>query len=132
MAKKKKKKRAAVNAAPATPKKIINYRRILYLSVCFLVAMAVYRTALNLRFLYIDYVYEGIAAVLIVWYAIVNKGLERMVLLPEATEEDKAEFERRTRIGKRILGVFFGVLLTLIVDLVDLYILDYFRDFMIQ
>ena len=132
MAKKKKKKRAAVNAAPATPKKIINYRRILYLSVCFLVAMAVYRTALNLRFLYIDYVYEGIAAVLIVWYAIVNKGLERMVLLPEATEEDKAEFERRNRIGKRILGVFFGVLLTLIVDLVDLYILDYFRDFMIQ
>lgn len=132
MAKKKKKKRVAVNAAPATPKKVINFRRILYLSVCFLVAMAVYRTALNLRFLYIDYVYEGIAAVLIVWYAIVNKGLERMVLLPEATEEDKAEFERRTRIGKRILGVFFGVLLTLIVDLVDLYILDYFRDFMIQ
>jgi hypothetical protein len=131
MAKKKKKKRVAASA-PATPKKVVNYRRILYLSVCFLVAMAAYRTALNLRFLYIDYVYEGIAAVLILWYAVVNKGLERMTLPPNATEEEKADHQRRTVLGKKILGVFFAVVLTLIVDLVDLYILDYFRDFVIQ
>ena len=131
MAKKKKKKQGTATV-PATPKKVINYRRILYLAVCFLVAMAVYRTALNLRFLYIDYVYEGIAAVLILWYAVINRGMGRPVLPPDATEEEKADHLRRTVLGKKILGVFLAVVLTLIVDLVDLYILDYFRDFMVQ
>ncbi|MBO5110512.1 MAG: hypothetical protein J6D21_07330 [Clostridia bacterium] len=128
----KKKKKRAAETAPSTPKKVVNYRRILFLAVSFLVAMTVYQLAIRLRFTYVAIAYEGIAAALLIWYCIVNQGFGRMVLPKNASEADRADYDRRLRLGKRILGVFFAVLLTLIVDLVDLYILDYFRELMIK
>ena len=123
MAKHKKKKRVP-EAEPATPKKVVNYRRILYLGFCFLAAMTVYQVAIQLSVLWVAYAYEAIAAALIIWYCIVNRGFDKLTVSPAATAEERADIERRILLGKRILGPFFGVLLTIIVDLIDLYLLD--------
>ena len=128
----KKKKKRAAPAAPATPKKVVNYRRILYLATCFLVAMVLYRVALNFMFFAITYVYEAVAAGLLIWYCLVNQGLGRRELPPDADEAARADHARRLRLGKQILGVFFGVLLTLIIDFIDLYILDYLRQMIVK
>ena len=90
--------------------------------------MTVYQLALQLFFIQIVYVYEGIAAALLIWYCIVNQGFGKLTLSPTATEEERTDYERRSRVGKRILGVFFAVILTLIIDLIDLFILDSLRD----
>ena len=127
MAKHKKKKRVQAEV-PAAPKKVVNYRRILYLAFCFLVAMTVYQVALRFGSLRILLIYECIGAALLIWYCVVNRGFDKLTVPPGASEELRADIERRIVLGKRILGPFFGVLLTVIVDLIDLYLLDYLRQ----
>lgn len=81
-------------------------------------------------------IYLGGSAVLTLGFVIYNRGFSRRGLtgdmLPNTmSAEEKCEFladgERRLKKSKWVLTVLFPVLFTFTVDVIELYVLDYFR-----
>lgn len=121
---KKKKKKGTEAVAPVRKLPRFNYRRTLLIAALLIPTLGFYILAIReLRFFAITYIYQGIAAALLIWYAIVNRGLGKQTLPPDADEEVRKDHERRLALGKKILMAFFPFLFTLILDLFDLYIL---------
>lgn len=129
MAKKKKKKRSTEADVPVRKLPRFNYRRTLLIAALLIPTLGFYIFAIQeLRFFGITFLYQGIAAALLIWYAIVNRGLGKLTLPPDADEEARKDYERRKALGKKILMAFFPFLFTLILDLFDLYVLGPLMD----
>lgn len=129
MAKKKKKRTAEVPSTRVRKLPKFNYRRTLVIAAILIPVLGIYMLTIGyFRFFYITYIYEAIAAALIIWYCVINQGFGKIKIPPNADETTIKDYEHRIVLGKKILTVFFPFLFTIILDLFDLYVIGPLMD----
>jgi hypothetical protein len=105
---------------------------LLFLALNFVIAFAVYQLFLRAESMIGTYVYLGAALVLTLAYCIVNRGFGRPISDPAAlpdewSAEEKsayiADAARRHEIAKKLLYVLFPVVVVLMIDMIQLFVL---------
>ena len=111
-------------------------RTLLFLVLNFIIVFAVYQLCLHMEWMAGTYVYIAAAAVRAVAYYIVNRGFGQPITdeaaLPEAwSAEEKCAYIKDVRArherAKKLLYWLFPIVITLMIDVLDLFVLDSLR-----
>ena len=111
-------------------------RTLLIVAVNFILLFALYQLMLRLQWIAGTYLYLAAAAALTVAYYIVNRGFGRPVTDADAmpsswSAKEKCDYaafvQKRHESAKKILYWLFPILLTLLLDCIDVFLLDSLR-----
>jgi len=125
------------NKKSKTNHKSTKARTLLYLALNFVIVFGVYRLCIHLRWAWGTVLYLIAAAALSVVYYVVNRGFGTPIrdpaLLPgEWNAAKKKEYmdwaEERHRRARGILYWLLPIIVTLMIDAVDIFLLDTLRE----